>query len=75
MNVGEFSLDLNQSNRPCGLVSLNIFSQEGFLFGLLEEELCGKPRSKTGYSGALKGPRFFVDCSEKKVRVVQPEVK
>lgn len=47
MNVGEFGLDLKQSDRPCGLASLNIFSQEGFLFGSLEEELCGTPRSKT----------------------------
>ncbi len=64
MNVEEFSLDLNQSNGPCGLVSLNMFSQEGFLFGSMEEELCGRPRSKTGYSGVLKRPSFSVDRSQ-----------
>ena len=49
------------------------FRQEGFLFGSLEEELSGKPRSKTSYSGALKGPSSFVDCPQKKVGVVHPE--
>lgn len=38
---GEYSLDLNQAYRPRGLPSLNIFSQEGFLFGSLEETSVG----------------------------------
>lgn len=69
---GEYSLDLNQAYRPRGLPSLNIFSQEGFLFGSLEETLCGVPRSETGYSGVLKRPNFSVDCSQKKVRAEEP---
>lgn len=69
---GEYSLDLNQAYRPRGLPSLNIFSQEGFLFGSLEKMLCGVPRSETGYSGVLKRPNFSVDCSQKKVRAVEP---
>ncbi|CAB1417130.1 unnamed protein product [Pleuronectes platessa] len=40
--------------------------QEGFQFGSLEEELCGKPRSNAGYTGALKGRSFSVDRSQKK---------
>lgn len=65
------SQPVKQTLWPCE-PKYGIFSQEGFLFGSLEEELYARPRSKTGYSGVLKKTSFSVDRSQNKVRV-QPK--